>query len=88
MKGGDEMNTTAEFGSQLGSNTPGSDDAIRLRTLSRPSRGGPDGVEAVSEDPSDIPILIQKLNRALAKLPPGGVPLEDEAELPPDYHEG
>lgn len=82
------MDTTAEFGSQLGSNTPGSDDAIRLRTLTRPSRGGLDGVEAVSEDPSDIPILIQKLNRALAKLPPGGVPLEDEAELPPDYHEG
>ncbi len=42
-------------------------------------------VVADDDEPSAIPGLIQRLNRAMAKLPPGGVPPEGEAELPPEY---
>ncbi len=38
-----------------------------------------------SDDPAAIPALIQRLNRAIAKLPPGGVGKGD-AEEPPEYY--
>lgn len=38
-------------------------------------------------DPEDIPVLIQRLNTALSRLPPRGVPLSDDEEAPPQYHE-
>ena len=37
------------------------------------------------DDPSEIPGLIRRLNRALARLSFGQMPLEHESDLPPEY---
>lgn len=39
------------------------------------------------DDPSAIPGLIQRLNRAMARLPPAGTLPDGEEELPPQYRE-
>lgn len=79
----------ANFGERMTPNTTGSSEVIQLRPLPRPPMGPHGGVEADTDDPqaADIPVLIHKLNRALAKLPPGGSDPFGEAELPPEYHE-
>lgn len=41
--------------------------------------------EEVDDDPSEIPGLIRRLNRALARLSYGQMPLEPESDLPPEY---
>ena len=37
--------------------------------------------------PSAIPVLLERLNRVMAMLPPGGISVASEAEDPPEYSE-
>ncbi|KAJ3480125.1 hypothetical protein NLI96_g8572 [Meripilus lineatus] len=57
-----------------------SDQAVQQRTrIDRRSEG------AIDVSPAMMPILLEKLNRAIAMLPPGGISTGSEPEVPPEY---
>ena len=39
----------------------------------------------VNDGPANIPLLLERLNRAMAMLPPGGVSAASDVEDPPEY---
>lgn len=80
--------TAHTFSERMAPDATGPSDVIQLRPLSRLAVGPYSGVGADTEEPADIPVLIQKLNRAMAKLPSSGSGTAgEETELPPEYHE-
>lgn len=44
-------------------------------------------IDEGNDDPSALPALIRELNRALARLPDGEIPIEEGTEPPPEYQE-